>query len=66
MKALVGTYNQEKALVGAFSMIVKLNRLIDLRHYSSLSVLPRMIQRTMVLPRMEVTRIREKQKVHTI
>ena len=28
MKALVGTFNQEKALVGAFSVIVQLHRLI--------------------------------------
>ena len=35
MKALVGAFNQEKALVGAFSVIVQLHRLIDLRHYSS-------------------------------
>ena len=34
MKALVGTFNQQKALVGAFSVIVQLHRLIDLRHYS--------------------------------
>ena len=33
MKALVGAFNQEKALVGAFSVIVQLHRLIDLRHY---------------------------------
>ena len=32
MKALVGAFNQEKALVGAFSVIVLLHRLIDLRH----------------------------------
>ena len=32
MKALVGAFNQEKALVGAFSVIVQLHRLIDLRH----------------------------------
>ena len=32
VKALVGAFNQEKALVGAFSMIVQLHRLIDLRH----------------------------------
>ena len=38
MKALVGAFNQEKALVGAFSVIVQLHRLIDLRHY--LRVLP--------------------------
>ena len=34
MKALVGAFNQEKALVGAFSVIVQLHRWIDLRHYS--------------------------------
>ena len=28
MKAVVGTFNQEKALVGAFSVIVQLHRLI--------------------------------------
>ena len=28
MKALAGAFNQEKALVGAFSMIVQLSRLI--------------------------------------
>ena len=28
MKALVGAFNQEKALVGAFSVIVQLHRLI--------------------------------------
>ena len=33
MKALVGAFNQENALVGAFSVIVQLHRLIDLRHY---------------------------------
>ena len=33
MKALVGAFNQEKALVGAFSVIVQLHRLIALRHY---------------------------------
>ena len=33
MKAVVAAFNQEKALVGAFSMIVQLHRLIDLRHY---------------------------------
>ena len=33
MKALVGAFNQEKALVGAFSVIVQLHQLIDLRHY---------------------------------
>ena len=32
VKALVGAFNQEKALVGAFSVIVRLHRLIDLRH----------------------------------
>ena len=39
MKALVGTFNQEKALEGAFSVIVKWenrlwNRWIVLQHYS--------------------------------
>ena len=33
MKALVGAFNQGKALVGAFSVIVQLHRLIDLQHY---------------------------------
>ena len=33
MKPLVGAFNQEKALVGAFSVIVEFHRLIDLRHY---------------------------------
>ena len=36
MKAVVAAFNQEKALVGSFSVIVQLHRLIDLRHYSSL------------------------------
>ena len=34
VKALVGAFNQEKALVGAFSVNVQLHRLIDLRHYT--------------------------------
>ena len=34
MKAVVAAFNQEKALVGTFSVIVQLHRLIDLRHYS--------------------------------
>ena len=29
MKALVGAFNQEKALVGAFSVIVKTDKLMD-------------------------------------
>ena len=33
VKALEGAFNQEKALVGAFSVIVQLHRLTDLRHY---------------------------------
>ena len=33
MKALVGAFNKEKALVGAFSVILQLHRLTDLRHY---------------------------------
>ena len=32
VKAVVGAFNQEKALVGAFFVIVQLHRLIDLRH----------------------------------
>ena len=32
MKAVVASFNQEKALVGAFSVTVQLHRLIDLRH----------------------------------
>ena len=32
VKALLGAFNQEKTLVGAFSVIVQLHRLIDLRH----------------------------------
>ena len=39
MKALVGAFYQEKALVGAFSVIVQLHRLIDLRHYLFLILL---------------------------
>ena len=37
MKALVGAFNQEKALVEAFSVIVKLYRWIVSQHYSSVS-----------------------------
>ena len=33
MKVVVAAFNQEKALVGAFSVIVQLHRLTDLRHY---------------------------------
>ena len=32
VKVVVAAFNQEKALVGAFSVIVQLHRLIDLRH----------------------------------
>jgi hypothetical protein len=32
VKALVGAFNQEKALVGAFSVIVQLHRWIVLQH----------------------------------
>ena len=32
VKALVDAFNQEQDLVGAFSVIVQLHRLIDLRH----------------------------------
>ena len=38
MKALVGAFNQEKALVRAFSVIVQLHRLIDLRHYGEVTL----------------------------
>ena len=34
MKVVVAVFNQEKALVGAYSVIIQLHRLIDLRHYS--------------------------------
>ena len=34
MKAVVAAFNQEKALVGAFSVIVQLHRWIALRHWS--------------------------------
>ena len=47
MKALVGAFNQEKALVGAFSVIVQLHRLIDLRHYIFVNVYSRKYQLTM-------------------
>ena len=33
MKAVVAAFNQEKALVGAFSVIVQLHQLTDLQHY---------------------------------
>ena len=33
---VVAAFNQEKALVGAFYLIVQLHRLIDLRHYCKL------------------------------
>ena len=33
VKVVVAAFNQEKVLVGAFSVIVQLHRLIDLRHY---------------------------------
>ena len=33
MNALVGAFNQEKALVGAFSVIVQLHRWIVSQHY---------------------------------
>ena len=48
MKALVGAFNQEKALVGAFSVIVQLHRLIDLRHYL---VAPRPVQQVVAAQR---------------
>ena len=52
MKAVVAAFNQEKALVGAFSVIVKLHRLIDLRHYSRLQqTLPPSVSITPVFKR---------------
>ena len=48
MKALVGAFNQEKALVGAFSVIVQLHRLIVNR--SSLYVIDKMMLLTMISP----------------
>ena len=38
MKALVGTFNQEKALVGAFSVIVKTGCGTDVSFYSTTSL----------------------------
>ena len=38
MKALVGTFNQEKALVGAFSVIVQLV-VEPMEHYTALVVI---------------------------
>ena len=38
MKAVVAAFNQEKALVGAFSVIVQLYQLIALRHYRRVEV----------------------------
>ena len=38
VKALVGAFNQEKALEGAFSVIVQLHLLIDLRHYQKVEM----------------------------
>ena len=35
MKAIVGTFNHEKALVGAFSMIVKIDCETDVSFYST-------------------------------
>ena len=37
---LVCAFNQEKALVGAFSMILQLHRLTDLRHYAGAQPFP--------------------------
>ena len=45
MKALVGAFNQEKALVGAFSMIIQLHRLNDLRHYLGPTATARKVKR---------------------
>ena len=43
MKALVGAFNYEKALVGAFSVILQLHRLIDLRQYSQRAQPPQLL-----------------------
>ena len=40
MKALAGTFNQEKALVGAFSVIVKTSPMVRLQLYSVLGASP--------------------------
>ena len=37
MKALVGAFNQEKALVGAFSVIVQME-IVVMEHYTALIV----------------------------
>ena len=54
MKALVGAFNQEKALVGAFSVIAQLYQLIDLRHYPRLHYIISLISRYLVLSTMFV------------
>ena len=40
VKALVGAFNQEKALVGAFSVIVKTDCATDGSFYSTISYIP--------------------------
>ena len=44
MKALVGAFNKEKALVGAFSVIVQLHRLIGYSTTGDTATLPAMGQ----------------------
>ena len=48
MKAVVAAFNQEKALVEAFSLIVQLLRLIDLRYYYIYSCLYPHLARVLV------------------
>ena len=50
VKALIGAFNQEKALVGAFSMIVQFHRLIDLLHWFFIKVL-NVTQAAQAIPR---------------
>ena len=55
VKVVVAAFNQEKALVGAFSVIVQLHRLIDLRNngrYQDLATLTILTLRGTPLHRM--------------
>ena len=45
MKALVGAFNQERALVGAFSVIVQ-PVVESMEHYTALIILLRIVTRT--------------------
>ena len=54
MKALVGAFNQEKALVGAFSVIVQ--PVVELmEHYTALPVMPVVLKKIVL----EVSSVRE-------